>query len=59
MYRFQWTGHDDFAGNNVLSIALEVPDDMLGAGPQMGIWASISLRRDGRLSRWTGRETTC
>jgi len=44
-----WTGHDDFAGNNVDSIALEVPDDMLGPGPVIGVWASISLRRDGTL----------
>jgi Domain of unknown function (DUF4331) len=46
---FAWTGHDDFAENNVDSIALEVPDDMLGAGPVIGVWASISLRRDGTL----------
>ena len=51
LHGFQWTGHDDFAGNNVLSIALEVPDDMLGAGPQIGIWASISRRRDGTLEQ--------
>jgi hypothetical protein len=51
LHGFQWTGHDDFAGNNVLSIALEVPDDMLGAGPVIGIWASISLRRDGTLEQ--------
>jgi len=51
LHGFQWTGHDDFAGNNVLSIALEVPDDLLGAGPQIGIWASISLRRDGTLTQ--------
>jgi hypothetical protein len=44
-----WTGHDDFAENNVDSIALEVPDDMLGPGPEIGVWASISLRRDGTL----------
>jgi hypothetical protein len=49
LHGFQWTGHDDFAGNSVDSIALEVPDDMLGAGPQIGVWASISLRRDGEL----------
>ena len=46
---FKWTGHDDFAGNNVDSIALEVPDEMLGPGPVIGVWASISLRRDGVL----------
>ena len=51
LHGFQWTGHDDFAGDNVLSIALEVPGDMLGAGPQIGIWASISLRRDGTLTQ--------
>jgi hypothetical protein len=51
LHGFQWTGHDDFAGNNVLSIALEVPDDMLGAGPVIGIWASISRRRDGALEQ--------
>ena len=28
LHGFAWTGHDDFAGNNVDSIALEVPDDM-------------------------------
>ena len=49
LHGFQWTGHDDFADNNVDSIALEVPDDMLGAGPVIGVWASISLRRDGTL----------
>ena len=30
LHGFEWTGHDDFAGNNVDSIVLEVPDDMLG-----------------------------
>ena len=51
LHGFQWTGHDDFAGNNVLSIALEVPDGMLGAGPVIGIWASISRHRDGTLEQ--------
>jgi hypothetical protein len=51
LHGFQWTGHDDFAGNNVLSIALEVPDDMLGADPVIGVWASISLSRDGTLTQ--------
>ena len=45
LHGFQWTGHDDFAGNNVDSIALEVPAAMLG-GPVIGVWASISRRRD-------------
>jgi hypothetical protein len=51
LHGFQWTGHDDFAGNNVLTIALEVPGGMLGADPQIGVWASISLRRDGTLTQ--------
>jgi hypothetical protein len=49
LHGFQWTGQDLFAGNNVLSIALEVPDDMLGPRPPIGVWASISVRRDGTL----------
>ncbi len=48
LHGFAWTGHDDFADNNVDSIALEIPTDMLGGGP-IGVWASISLRRDGTL----------
>src|SRR4029077_10253250 len=46
---FEWTGQDTFAGKNVLSIALEVPNDMLGAGPVIGAWATVSVRRDGAL----------
>jgi hypothetical protein len=49
LHGFAWTGHDDFAENSVDSIALEVPSDMLGAGPVIGVWALISLRRDGTL----------
>jgi hypothetical protein len=45
-----WTGHDDFADNNVDSLALEVPGDMLG-GPVIGVWASISRRHDGVLEQ--------
>jgi Domain of unknown function (DUF4331) len=45
---FQWTGTDTFAGANIYSIALEVPNDMLGPGP-IGAWMTISLRRDGML----------
>lgn len=51
LHGFRWTGHDDFADNDVLSIALEVPDDLLGADPVVGVWASISLRRNGRLTQ--------
>jgi hypothetical protein len=49
LHGFQWTGVDAFAGKNISSIALEVPNDMLGAGPAIGGWAAISLRRDGAL----------
>ncbi len=47
----KWTGNDDFAGNNVDSIVLEVPTDLLGPGPVIGVWASISRRRDGVLEQ--------
>jgi hypothetical protein len=30
-------------------MALEVPDDMLGPGPQIGLWGTVSVRRDGKL----------
>jgi hypothetical protein len=50
LHGFAWTGHDDFAGNNVDSIVLEVPDDMLG-GPVIGVWASISRRSNGVLEQ--------
>jgi hypothetical protein len=46
---FQWTGHDDFAGKNILSIAAEIPDDRLGPGPVIGAWATVSVRRDRTL----------
>ena len=36
--------------NNVDSIVLEVPDDMLG-GPVIGVWASISRRSNGVLEQ--------
>jgi hypothetical protein len=45
---FQWTGTDTFAGANILSIAVDAPNDMLGPGP-IGAWVTISLRRDGML----------
>ncbi len=46
LHGFAWTGHDDFAGNNVDSIVLEVPAGMLG-GPVIGVWASISRYSNG------------
>jgi hypothetical protein len=48
---FKWTGHDDFAGNDVLSIVLEVPYDMLSTDPMIGVWATVSVRRDGTLTQ--------
>jgi hypothetical protein len=49
LHGFQFTGDDLFAGQNVLSIALEVPDDMLGGDPVIGVWAEASVRREGAL----------
>jgi hypothetical protein len=46
---FEWTGNDTFAGANILSIVLEVPNDMLSSGPGVGAWITISVRRDGTL----------
>jgi hypothetical protein len=46
---FQWTGQDAFADRNILSIALEVPSDMLSTDPEIGVWATVSVRRDGEL----------
>jgi Domain of unknown function (DUF4331) len=46
LHGFAWTGNDDFAGHNVSSIVLEVPAEMLFAGPQIGVWVTISRRRD-------------
>jgi hypothetical protein len=46
---FQWTGTDTFGEGNILSIALEVPNDMLGSGSEIGAWITTSVRRDGAL----------
>jgi hypothetical protein len=46
---FQFTGDDTFAGKNILSMALEVSDEMLGSGPEMAVWCTSSVRRDGEL----------
>ena len=51
LHGFAWTGHDDFAGHDVSSIVLEVPAGMLFAGPQMGVWASISRYSNGALEQ--------
>jgi hypothetical protein len=49
LHGFVWTGQDAFAGKDVQCIALEVPDEMLGPGPAIGLWATASVRRDGAL----------
>ena len=46
---FQFTGDDTFAGKNILSMALEVPNEMLGSGPEIGVWCTSSVRREGEL----------
>ncbi|WP_213451404.1 DUF4331 family protein [Rhizomonospora bruguierae] len=51
LHGMKWTGHDDFAGNNVDCIALEVPTDLLGPGPLVGVWASISRPGNGALEQ--------
>jgi hypothetical protein len=46
---FQWTGQDAFADRNILSIALEVPNEMLSTDSAIGVWASVSVRRDDEI----------
>jgi Domain of unknown function (DUF4331) len=46
---FKFTGDDTFAAKNILSMALEVPNEMLGSGPEIGLWCTSSVRRDGEL----------
>lgn len=46
---FKWTGQDAFADRNVLSIAMEVPKDLLSADPTIGVWATVSVRRDSAI----------
>ncbi|MFD4657823.1 DUF4331 family protein [Kitasatospora sp. NPDC058444] len=46
---FQWTGVDWGADKNVFGIVLEGPDEAFGEGPEIGVWARVSVRKDGRL----------
>lgn len=46
---FTWTGNDTMAESNVIGIVLEVPDDMLGPDPRIGVWGRVLLRKDGEL----------
>src|SRR6478736_5192746 len=41
---FEWTGADVFGDADIFSIAMEVPNDMLGPGPDIGVWTSLCLR---------------
>jgi hypothetical protein len=49
VHEFQWTGVDWGADKNVFGIVLEAPDAELGPDPQIGVWARVSVRKDGRL----------
>ncbi|MGC0417135.1 DUF4331 family protein [Embleya sp. AB8] len=46
---FQWTGVDWGADKNILGMVLEMPNAELSAHPVIGVWARVSLRRDGEL----------
>ena len=46
----QWSGQDFWAGKNVFSIALDVPNRALGAAPQIGIWGRTMAMVDGVLT---------
>jgi hypothetical protein len=47
---FQWTGQDTFANKNVMCIAVEAPNDrLMAAGSEIGVWATVCVRRQGRL----------
>ena len=43
----QFTGSDYFAGKNVLAIALELPNTVLGPQPGVGLWARTIARHNG------------
>lgn len=49
LHDFHWTGVDSMADKNVFGIVLEVPDQLLGGNPKIGVWARVSLHRDGKL----------
>ncbi|MBV9794458.1 MAG: DUF4331 family protein [Actinobacteria bacterium] len=46
---FNWTGRDAFANRNILAVVLEVPDEMLSPDPEIGVWVTVCVRRDGDL----------
>jgi Domain of unknown function (DUF4331) len=48
---FDFTHGDFFADKNVFGIVLEVPNSALGSDPHVGVWASCSIRRNGKLTQ--------
>src|SRR5262249_35702782 len=46
---WHFTGEDTFAGKNILCMALEVPNELLGPGPEIAVWANTSVWRDREL----------
>jgi hypothetical protein len=46
---FAWTGQDAFADRNILSIAMEVPNELLSPDPTIGVWVTVSVRRHGEI----------
>lgn len=49
IHDFQWTGVDAMADKNVFGIVLEMANSDLGDNPTIGVWARVSLDRDGEL----------
>ncbi|WP_199807920.1 DUF4331 family protein [Streptomyces sp. NRRL S-350] len=49
VHDFRWTGVDWGADKNVFGIVLEAPEAEFGEAPQIGVWARVSVRKDGRL----------
>lgn len=43
----RFTGADHFLDKNVFSMVLELPNDALGNGTKVGIWARVLVPRDG------------
>ena len=46
----QWSGQDFWAGKNVFSIALDLPNSALGDQPQISIWGRTMASVDGVLT---------
>jgi hypothetical protein len=54
---FQWNGTDTFASANILSIALEAPNDMLGRGRRSEYGSPSACAATAPSCRWTGKGT--